>query len=73
MRFQKAIDLWSLSENQRKELKRGQWVYAGHPKDKGIWCGIRSSGSGVVAWYDNAKNRNNFWDYVKTLHEYAKG
>lgn len=73
MRFQSAVDIWSLSSVERSKLQRGQWVYAGNPEDKGIWCGQRSTGSDVVAWYRNAKSRKGFWKYVKTLYSYAKG
>lgn len=73
MKFQAAINIWSLDKVERGKLKRGQWVYAGNPEDKGIWCGRRPSGSDVVAWYHNAKNRGSFWGYVQTLFSYAKG
>lgn len=72
MRYQKAVNVWSLTALERAQLKPGQWVYAGNPQDKGIWCGVRSSGSDVVAWYQNAKRRN-FRQYVQTLLTYARG
>lgn len=73
MKFQKAVNIWSLSSEERAKLKPGQWVFAGQPVDKGVWCGQRSSGSDVVAWYGNAKNRKSYNDYVKSLMQYAKG
>lgn len=73
MKFKKAVDIWQLDDKERAKLQRGQWVYAGNPQDKGIWCGMRPNGSGVVAWYQNAKNRGSFYGYVQTLISYAKG
>lgn len=73
MKFQKAVNIWSLSSEERAKLKPGQWVYAGKSEDKGVWCGQRSSGSDVVAWYANAKNRKSYKEYVKSLMQYAKG
>lgn len=73
MKFKPAVDIWKLSNEERAKLQRGQWVYAGNPEDKGVWCGQRPNGSGVVAWYHNAKNRKDFWNYVQTLYSYAKG
>ena len=73
MQFKAAVNIWSLSSVERSKLQRGQWVYAGNPDDKGVWCGQRSSGSDVVAWYANAKNRKSYKQYVSSLMDYAKG
>lgn len=73
MKYRKAVNIWNLSEAERAQLQPGQWVYAGNPEDKGIWCGQRPSGSGVVAWHANSKNRGSYWGYVQTLRSYAKG
>lgn len=72
MKFQKTVDIWDVRLDL-KSLQRGQWVKAGSSKDasKGIFCGVRQSGSVVVAWYENAKNRESFRDYVKTLMNYG--
>lgn len=73
MKFRKALDIWQLNEEERKQLQPGQWVFAGNPNDKGVWCGQRSSGADVVAWYMNAKNRKSYKQYVALLMDYAKG
>lgn len=71
-RYQKAVNVWTLNPEQRKALQPGQWVYAGDKADKGIWCGQRSSGSDVVAWWRTGKRRD-FRGYVSMMMEYAKG
>jgi hypothetical protein len=54
-----------------KHIQPGQWVYAGDKSNKGIFLGIKKSGTVVVAWYGNAKNAKCFREYIKTLHTYA--
>jgi len=73
MKFTKAINIWSLSKDQMKTLKPGQWVYAGDRSNLGRFYGVRSfSDTVVVAWKENAKN-NDYFNYCNTLYTYAKG
>lgn len=67
MKYVPAVDIWS---TPAKSLQPGQWVYAGNRADKGIFLGVKPSGSVVVAWYNNAKNHT-FWKYVRSLRSYA--
>jgi hypothetical protein len=71
MTFKKAINIWALTENQIKALQPGQWVTAGG--NLGRFYGVKKSGSVVVAWSNNAKNSGNYFDYCKTLYQYARG
>lgn len=74
MKYTKAIDIWALSNKQRRALQPGQWVYAGVKEDKGVWLGIRANGAvGVVAWYGNAKGRKSYKGYIRSLRDYALG
>ena len=74
MKYQPAINIWNVVPASRiKDLQAGQWVYAGDRADKGIFLGVKTSGTIVCAWYHNAKNSKNFKEYVKTLRQYAKG
>lgn len=48
MKFQKTLDIWTLSDEQIAALQPGQWVSAG-PLDSdrrnlGTFCGIKPSG-----------------------------
>jgi hypothetical protein len=70
LKYVSAIDIWSTATKDIAKLQPGQWVYTSNREDKGIFLGVKPSGSIVVAWYNNAK-RNNFWKYVKTLRAYA--
>ena len=72
MKFTKAINIWNLTKEQMLSLMPGQWVYAGDKTSMGRFYGIRSTGIVVVAWKNNAK-KNNYFQYCKTLNNYAKG
>jgi hypothetical protein len=72
MTFKKTIDIYTLTESQIKVLQPGQWVTAGGGAT-GRFYGVRKSGSVVVAWSNNAKNSGNYFDYCKTLYQYARG
>jgi hypothetical protein len=72
MKYQKAMDVWLLSREERAQLQPGQWIFAGDPSTKGIWCGIGTAGNDVAAWYDNAKSRSSYHDYIRFLIRYAK-
>lgn len=56
-KFQKTVDIWTLTIAERAKLQVGQWVSAGSdssPENRGVWCG-QTKGSDVVAWQGNAK------------------
>jgi len=72
MKFQKAIDIWKLNPAQRAKLQAGQWIYAGNPNSKGVWCGQKANGVDVAAWYHNAKGRTSYHQYIRDLIKYAK-
>ena len=71
MKYQPAFNVWEMPTAFYKHIQPGQWVYAGDKSNKGIFLGIKKSGTVVVAWYGNAKKAKCFRDYVKTLHTYA--
>ncbi len=71
-RYLPTVDLWSLPADQIATLQRGQWVSAGpleSPLQRGIFCGVRASGSVVVAWMGNARGR--YREYRRTLMNYG--
>lgn len=74
-KYQKIVNVWDNSIDLSK-LQPGQWVECGKGGERGIWCGIRSSGSHVAAWYHNAKGKNKanggYHGYVRTLMTYAR-
>lgn len=76
MKFQKTIDIWDMHANnpeQIKTLQPGQWVEAGGAK--GRLCGVKESGTIVVAWQGNAKNHGKlgYHEYMRCLMNHAKG
>ena len=73
MKYQAAFNVWSMPAAFYQHIQVGQWVYAGDKQNKGIFLGIKKSGTVVVAWYGNAKNQKSFKAYIKALHTYAKG
>ena len=70
-RFLPAMNIWEMSSDDIATLQPGQWVYAGIKEDKGIYLGMKESGSIVVAWYLNAIGRASFKAYVRALRNYA--
>lgn len=72
MKNSKMINVWNTSEVILATLKPGVRVYAGDKSNRGIWCGIKKSGTQVVAWEGNIKGRKDKVSYVKRLMEYAK-
>lgn len=73
-KYAKTIDLWTLTEEEIAKLQRGQWVCAGpmqSPLHRGIFCGVRNSGTVVVLWMGNAKGRD-FKAYRKGLMAYGQ-
>jgi hypothetical protein len=74
MKYQPAINIWNVVPASRiKDIQPGQWVYAGDKADKGIFLGVKPSGTIVCAWYRNAKGHASFKGYVKALRQYALG
>jgi hypothetical protein len=75
MRYQPTINIHNLTDTQRAALQVGQWVattdQVTKPEERGIYLGIKPSGSVVVAWHGNAKGHN-YRVYVKTLRAYAR-
>lgn len=51
-------------------VQPGQHVYATDRSCRGVYLGVRSSGTVVVAWNRNALGRRR--DYISTLRTYAK-
>ena len=67
-RYSKAINIWDLSELERRALSIGQWVYAGDPTTKGRFGG--EGRTTVIAWLGRGKGR---WkSYSKALYHYGK-
>jgi hypothetical protein len=73
MKFCTSFNVWETPTDLLKHAQAGQWVYAGTKENKGIFLGVKKSGTVVVAWYGNAKNHKDFKGYIKTLRAYAKG
>jgi len=70
MKYTKTVNIWNTNP---ATLQVGQWVTAGtDPTSKGIYLGVKPSGSVVVAWYHNAKS-NQYKSYIRTLRNYALG
>lgn len=70
MRFQPTIDIWALTPDEVAKLQPGQWVTAGGAK--GVFCGVKKSGSVVCMWQDNAQGRKSYADYRKMHMKYAR-
>lgn len=73
MKYQPAFDIWQMPVAFYKYIQRGQWVYAGDKKHKGVFLGVKRNGIVVVAWYENAKRSDSYNNYVVSLTQYAKG
>jgi hypothetical protein len=74
MKYKPTINIHLLNDTQRAKLQVGQWVattnHVTAREDRGIFLGIKKSGSVVVAWYGNAKGHN-YREYVRALRAYA--
>lgn len=75
MKYQKVIRIGSLCAEQIQKLQPGQWVYADtdSPLGRGRFWGVKPSGSVVVAWQGNAKQKPNWAEYQTALRTYARG
>lgn len=65
------MNIWNMKPDEIGKLQPGQWVYAGNKENKGIYLGLKKSGSVVVAWYANAKSRMSYRQYINALRHYA--
>jgi hypothetical protein len=72
MRYQKAINIWNISDSEIKKLQGGQWVYGGDLNNKGVFLGVKKSGTVVVAWLGNARFQDSYKGYIKALSQYAR-
>ena len=67
MKYTKAVDIWAMSQEQRKQLQIGQWVLAGGSKGQ---CLGQTARSDVAAWHHSGIQG---WKAkVTTLRAYAK-
>jgi len=73
MQYQKAIDIWQLSDKQIKQLQVGQWVFGGESKNLGRFLGVKKSNTVVVAWQGNANFQESYKGYIQQLLNYARG
>lgn len=69
MRYTKALNLWVMTDLQRKRLPIGQWVYAGDPANKGRFYG--QGKTTVVAWW-NYGQRHDWAGYCASLRDYGR-
>lgn len=72
MKYQKSINIWAISDSEIKKLQAGQWIYGGDIKNKGMFLGVKPSGTVVVAWLGNASNQASYKGYIKALSNYAR-
>jgi hypothetical protein len=73
MKYQKSIDIWKISDDEIKKLQRGQWIHGGKYDNKGIFLGVKPSGTIVVAWLGNMHWQKSYRGYIQALLNYAKG
>jgi hypothetical protein len=74
--YKKSVNIWELSQPERKALQVGQWITAGNSGCKfsrGIWCGQTNSGSDVAVWLGNIKSLRGVarQAHIRTLITYA--
>lgn len=67
-RFQRTVDIWAMTPEQRAKLLPGQYVKAGPEGPIGRFWG-EGRASTVVAWLGNARGRG--WAYHRALRDYA--
>ena len=71
VRYIKAPDIWTLTDEQRAKLQPGQWVYAGPFGDTGGRFLGQGRASTVVAWQGN-RRATEARAYESTLRTYAQ-
>ncbi len=70
-RFQKRIEIWPLSPQDRAALQPGQHISAGGAH--GRWCGQTRAGVDVAAWQGNAQgHKAGARAYMRSLIGYAR-
>ena len=69
-RYTQTVDIWGLSDTERKSLQVGQWVKAGLNGPLGRFYG--SGSSDVVAWQSNAKGSKDYKGYQRALWQYGQ-
>lgn len=65
MRYTKAFNVWTATQQQLAKTQAGQWVYAGTPDCQGRFMGVSRSGVTVVAW-------NNHHATMQQLKKFAQ-
>lgn len=73
MRYQPSFNIWEVPVGLLPFVQPGQHVYAGDKQTKGIFLGVKKSGSVVVAWNGNWRAHSYDRGYIKSLRNYAKG
>ena len=70
-RYQRRVDVWTLTPEQRAALQPGQHITAG-PDNPGVYLGQTRNGVDVAAWEGNARRHpEGRAAYIRTLREYA--
>jgi len=67
-KFQKTVEVWPLSQQERAKLQAGQHITAGGAK--GRWCGQTARGIDVAAWRGNGSK--GMLKKMRALIEYAQ-
>lgn len=74
--YRPTLNIWTLSDTEIAALPVGQWVSAGTPdatrSNCGQYCGVKRSGTVVVAWNGNARSSGNASEYRRVHRLYAK-
>ena len=71
MKYQPSFNIWTIPHPLLRYVQPGQHVYAGDTSTRGVFLGVKRSGTVVVAWEGNAKGRRR--EYISTLRQYALG
>lgn len=68
MRYQKTVEVWPLTREERAKLQPGQWITAGGAR--GRWCG-QTQGSDVALWCDGVP-KGQHRAKLRALRDYAQ-
>tara|TARA_R110000751_G_scaffold264875_1_gene363966 strand:- start:19 stop:258 length:240 start_codon:yes stop_codon:yes gene_type:complete len=76
-KYQKSVDVWTLTKEQKQGLQAGQWITAGKAgtySTKGIWCGVGKSGNDVAIWLGGLASRKGAarLEHIRFMMRYAK-
>lgn len=69
MQYQPTFNIWNIPAPLLRYIQPGQHIYAGDPSARGVFLGVKPSGTVVVAWRGNGKSR----EYISALRDYARG